>query len=259
LFTLVELWRFAKAGLLCAVWLLSISPAHSLAMPGGDGTGLLTRIDSPMTFPVAGSASAITREAPSPASTYVKGICQRRPEPLVTGSDWSHPTYDSNFEAACACREGKMFDWSVEWCTGAPSCRTYPDNKVTECGRTVDELVNFKKDRSDPTRYFHETQACIARSTCNLRCKMEHCDWLKEVIPAFVDPCLRKSGEWPAIEDKCRKRFQTWINARRCANEMAREHIFYDLLPALVRYGCGSESDWGGSIQRNYYLLAEDI
>jgi hypothetical protein len=275
LFTFVVPWRFAKAALLCAVSLLWLSPAHALGIearfsplgyrdhgnqvPVQDTPQQVCDVwaawwgwdQSPFSYrltddlPGRWKCQRYHEGSAEPGQyTYVRGVCQRRPEPLATGSDWSYPTYDSNFAAACACREGKVFDWSVEWCTAAPSCRTYPDNKVTECGKTVEELVNLKKDRSDPTRYFHETQTCIARSSCNLRCKMEHCDWLKEVIPAFVDPYLRKSGGWPAVEARCRRRPQTWPNQWRCAEEMARHHILFDLLPAVVRYGCGSESDW---------------
>lgn len=135
-------------------------------------------------------------------------------------------------------------DRSTEWCTGSPSCTWYPNNVGTECGKTVDALLQIGKPSGDPTSYFHNNQSCIAKASCNLRCKMDNCNWMKFVIPEFVNPYLDKAGDWSAIEAECAQRESNWLNERFCAEAMARHHIFTDLLPALQKYGCGSEADW---------------
>jgi hypothetical protein len=176
--------------------------------------------------------------------TWVKGICQRDPAPIRTGSDWSHPSYIESASPPCACASQEKFDRSGEWCTGTPSCTWYPHNVDTECGKTVDDLIKVVKTPMDPTIHFHSNQACIAKASCDLRCKMENCNWLKFVLRDFVNPYLQKNGDWSTIEARCRARKSNWFNDRLCAESMARHHIFNDLLPALVKHGCGSEADW---------------
>lgn len=129
-------------------------------------------------------------------------------------------------------------------CTDVGLCATYPQNSSFGCGKTATDLESVAKSDVDPTRTFHQTQTCIARKSCDLRCKMENCKWMDRVIPDFVNPYLLKTGNWPAIEQACRDRGSGWWSDRRCAEAMARNHIFDDLIPALVRTGCGSDGDW---------------
>lgn len=175
--------------------------------------------------------------------TYIWGVCQRNAAPILTGSDWSYPRFEANYPPPCSCYSPKVFDRSVEWCTGSPSCLWYPDNKATECGRTVDALVKITKSSTDPTRLFHQNQICIARSSCDLRCKMDNCNWLKAVLPDFVKPYLLKQGRWKTIEAEC-ARSLGWLADRRCASAMAAYHIETDLSQALSKSGCGSDRDW---------------
>jgi hypothetical protein len=146
------------------------------------------------------------------------------------------------------CPAPKQFDRSVEWCTGSSSCRAYPSNVQTECGRTVAELLKRDKQLDDPTSLFHATQTCIAQRACDLRCKMENCDWMKALLPEFVGPYLRKEGQWPAIERQCSES-SGWIAARICSNAMAAYHIKVDLASALAAHGCGSENDWTSAFE----------
>lgn len=178
--------------------------------------------------------------------TWILGRCQKDPVPLSngTGTDWDYPTYDEYRSPSCRCNSPKIFDRGVEWCTASPSCLFYPDNKASGCGKTVDDLINASPPPTDPTSIFHSNQTCIARKSCDARCKMDNCKWLNQVIPTFVSPYLQKAAKWPAIEAKCRSGTRNWFNDRVCAESMARNHIFNDLLPSVVSAGCGSESDW---------------
>lgn len=173
----------------------------------------------------------------------VTGDCQRHPATIVTGSDWSYPWYDSSHNAPCYCYSPKKFDRRSEWCTAHPSCTWYPNNSQTECGHTVGRLLAVSKATTDPTRIFHQTQSCIAKASCDARCKMDNCNWLKAVIPDFVDPYLQRRGDWQAIEADCARGIG-WISGRRCAARMAEYHIEVDLAVALAKSGCGTESDW---------------
>jgi hypothetical protein len=125
-----------------------------------------------------------------------------------------------------------------------PTCDSYPANKYAGCGKAVDDLSKVVKSATDPTRVFHATQQCIALKACNARCTMENCDWLNKVLPDFVNPYLQKSGKWRAVESECASRASGWWGDRLCALDMAENHINNDLVPALVRSGCGSTSDW---------------
>jgi hypothetical protein len=73
---------------------------------------------------------------------------------------------------------------------------------------------------------------------------MENCDWLKKVIPDFVQPYLLKTGKWTEVERDCAKAGSGYVSDRRCAERMARTHIRQDLSSALVASGCGSDIDW---------------
>lgn len=133
----------------------------------------------------------------------------------------------------------------VNWpCSDAGICNPYPANSAFGCGKTIEQLASSQKSPSDPTRLFHATQACIAASTCDKRCTMDHCKWMDKVLPDFVSPYLAKQEKWKLIESQCRSRGTGWLADRLCAEAMARNHIFNDLLPALIKNGCGSSTDW---------------
>lgn len=129
-------------------------------------------------------------------------------------------------------------------CSDPGLCPVYPQNVGFGCGKTVTDIEGVAKAADDPTRIFHMTQTCIARKSCDLRCQMGNCKWMDRVIPDFVNPYLQRTGDWPAVEQACSDRGIGWWSDRRCAEAMARNHIFDDLLPALARSGCGSNADW---------------
>ncbi|BCD97701.1 hypothetical protein [Marinagarivorans cellulosilyticus] len=116
------------------------------------------------------------------------------------------------------------------------------------CGKSVKEIKSLpKKSPGDPTRLFHENQICIAEKSCDLKCEMENCKWLDLVIPDFIDPYIQKNGSWEQIESDCRDSsldFWGWASEKVCANAMARYHISEDLIAALSKNGCGTDSDW---------------
>jgi hypothetical protein len=131
-------------------------------------------------------------------------------------------------------------------------CLKYPDNKAFGCGRIVADMEKIKKPAQDPTRVFHQTQTCIARKSCDLRCQMDNCKWLDLVIPSFVDPYLQQHGRWPEIEGICGQLKQKYGSSQlgqqftdgECAARMAGYHIDTDLRKALNAFGCGSDADW---------------
>lgn len=125
-------------------------------------------------------------------------------------------------------------------------CLKYPDNKTFGCGKTVADLEAVTKATDDPTRVFHQTQTCIARKSCDLRCQMDNCKWMDRVIPDFVNPYLQKTGRWAEIESRCQTLKNTlgqYWGDLTCAGQMARYHIDVDLAAALAQTGCGSEAD----------------
>lgn len=129
-------------------------------------------------------------------------------------------------------------------CVDAGICNPYPANSTYGCGKTISDLRAVQKSTTDPTRLFHATQTCIAEEACARRCTMDNCKWIDRVLPDFVAPYLSKQGQWTTIETQCQARGTGWLSDRLCAEAMARNHIFTDLLPSLIRSGCGSESDW---------------
>ena len=135
-------------------------------------------------------------------------------------------------------------------CENFGLCAVYPENSTFGCGNTVAELEAVVKVPDDPTRIFHQTQTCIARKSCDLRCQMDNCKWMERVIPDFVNPYLQKLGRWPEIEADCRQPpalpgyYGIRIRDRMCARAMAKYHIEVDLNAALFRTGCGSDGDW---------------
>ncbi len=190
------------------------------------------------------------RYRPGPTGYYadsndyvaVVALCRRsRTASVLTGL---FPSIDHWNNPPCYCFAPNRFDRSTERCVAAPTCTWYPNNVATECGKTVQSMTSVPKAATDPTRLFHQQQTCIAKASCNARCAMENCNWLKAVLPDFVTPYLTKGGNWTTIEARCRQRSAGWLADRLCASEMARYHIEVDLMGALSRSGCGSDSDW---------------
>jgi hypothetical protein len=126
----------------------------------------------------------------------------------------------------------------------AANCQKYPSNSTQGCGKTVNDLMSIIKNPTDPTRIFHRTQQCIALKSCDLRCTTDNCDWLNRVIPDFVNPYLQKKNKWTSIEADCYANASGLLGDALCANNMAFNHIFQDLIPALEKSGCGSSADW---------------
>lgn len=108
------------------------------------------------------------------------------------------------------------------------------------------------KAADDPTRLFHRQQTCIARKSCDLRCRMDNCKWMDRVIPDFVNPYLQKLSRWAEIESTCAQLKQKYsgfpleqqLAEGECAARMAGYHIDTDLRQSLNRFGCGSDADW---------------
>lgn len=127
-----------------------------------------------------------------------------------------------------------------------------PESDTFGCGKSVAQLEQAAKPSSDPRHLFHAQQSCIANKSCKLRCEMDNCQWMDEVIPGFVDPYLGGSGRWPAVEASCgdvKNQLGSmlgakWIVDRECFSSMGWYHVQVDLLGALQRSGCGSQRDW---------------
>lgn len=134
----------------------------------------------------------------------------------------------------------------AEPCADPGLCPVFPSNKTFGCGKTVADLETVIKTADDPTRIFHQTQTCIAKKSCDLRCQMNNCKWMERVIPDFVTPYLQKKSNWLPVEQSCQESLLPvgWARDRACAERMARLHISQDLLPALQKSGCGSDTDW---------------
>ncbi|GMV32144.1 MAG: hypothetical protein AMXMBFR59_42690 [Rhodanobacteraceae bacterium] len=196
----------------------------------------------------ASGTAVIWRKAPHPGSTtYIEGAWCDAPYVSALGGPYTE----------YACPAGTLIGQAPdgggsEMCVG-PSvgpCLTYPNNNSFGCGKTVSDLEVVTKAADDPTRVFHQTQTCIARKSCDLRCQMENCKWMDRVIPDFVNPYLKKTGRWPQIEAECRQppalpgEYGIRIRDRMCARAMAKYHIEVDLNQALFTTGCGSDGDW---------------
>jgi hypothetical protein len=166
----------------------------------------------------------------SPGCPGCGARCMHRYRPAEFPSNQPTNIYNAGVKTA------PCFDWGL--------CALAHENATSGCGRTFAELSAVTKEQDDPTRIFHQTQTCIAQRACDSRCKMNNCKWMRQVIPAFVGPYLLKTGDWQVVEQACRARGMGWWSDRRCAEAMARNHIFDDLLPALTQSGCGETTDW---------------
>lgn len=186
---------------------------------------------------------------------YIRAKCRPTSRPLSNPPTTWEPQYDENSLQPCFCYPSQYhgglpmkIDRSTYLCSVTPSCQWYPDNRASGCGKSVDDLMQVVKAPGDPTAIFHTNQTCIARASCDSRCKMGNCKWLDRVIPDFVTPYLQKTGEWLARESECRSpptyMLGSYLSGRWCAAKMARYHISADLLPAVINSGCGSDADW---------------
>ncbi|HIE4005719.1 TPA: hypothetical protein ACXNIM_001961 [Stenotrophomonas maltophilia] len=134
----------------------------------------------------------------------------------------------------------------------AGDCANFPHNKGFGCGKSVAQLEESTPAPSNPTYPFHVQQTCIARESCALRCDMDNCKWMDNVIPSFVDPYLKRQNFWPAIEASCNTNIArlrnrvggTWTARQECFALMGWYHVATDLRNSLVVHGCGSQRDW---------------
>jgi len=132
------------------------------------------------------------------------------------------------------------------------ACDLQPEDPSGGCGKSVIELEGAQMNDFDPRHLFHKQQTCIAKRSCRLRCEMDNCRWMDEVIPSFVDPYLHKQGLWPIIEAGCASTRALmgaitagqWIADHECFASMGWYHVKVDLRESLVKHGCGSERDW---------------
>ena len=127
------------------------------------------------------------------------------------------------------------------------------------CGAKVAQLKAIVKAPDDPTRVFHNTLTCITSASCALRCNMDNCDWLSELVPLFNDRYLQGFGDWPVAAAACAARGTGRVSDLRCAEQQARLHIGQDLIPSLIQAGCGSESDWASVYSAIESCTAQNI
>lgn len=152
----------------------------------------------------------------------------------------------------------------ISFCRDAYYCSTYGGNTngsssvwdtctiatqlTGKCGKTAKDLQATTPGATDPTRVFHKTQTCIAAKSCALRCTLDDCDWLNELVPNFVGRYLAEVDSWPTIKARCRAPRSPFVDAPTqdlvCATQEGAHHIINDLVPALSTYGCGSDADW---------------
>lgn len=163
--------------------------------------------------------------------------------------------YDRNIQLRAVCKPGfQVKDYNTGECWRLPNaCSGYPENSEYGCGKSIAELEAEAKGPIDPRRLFHAQQTCIAKKSCQLRCQMDNCKWMDNVIPAFVDPYLGGDGLWPQVEASCAgvvvamaglPGVGKWIADRECFSTMGWYHVQVDLRNALTQYGCGSQNDW---------------
>ncbi len=139
-----------------------------------------------------------------------------------------------------------------DWRTGYERVRLSRCPTDGPCSDSVAQLESSSKSPSDPRRLFHAQQTCIAQKSCELRCNMDNCQWMDKVIPAFTNPYLNSTGEWPTVEASCGAVGAAlvgtiagkWITDHECFSTMGWYHVRVDLRAALEQYGCGSEADW---------------
>lgn len=140
---------------------------------------------------------------------------------------------------------GYWREWSHDAYATPNPCHVSP---TFGCGKSVEDLKRApEKAEGDPTSLFHKNQICIAEKSCPLRCSMDNCKWIDMVVPDFIDPYVKKEGEWKTIEDECRNSMLIgweWAARTACGNKMATYHIREDLISSLVKNGCGSDGDW---------------
>ncbi|MHB1232066.1 MAG: hypothetical protein ACYCZQ_05730 [Burkholderiales bacterium] len=113
-----------------------------------------------------------------------------------------------------------------------------------DCDEMVRRLKQLKIAQDDPRHGFYRNQTCIAEKSCAARSDMDDKQWLNKAVPAFVNPLLGKSGEWPQKMRDCKNLSKAPLGGFICQGLMADYHIEVDLQNALNKNGCGTSKDW---------------
>lgn len=113
-----------------------------------------------------------------------------------------------------------------------------------DCDEMVRRLKQLKIAQDDPRHGFYRNQTCIAEKSCAARSNLDDKQWLNKVVPAFVNPLLGKSGEWPQKMRDCENLSKAPLGGFICQGLMADYHIEVDLQNALNKNGCGTSKDW---------------
>ena len=126
----------------------------------------------------------------------------------------------------------------------APPCNPKKD----PCQQAVDDAQQIANDAQgflNPTTEFADVQACIARLACAGKPGLDNPAWLDAVLPEFVNDLKNQVGPWPEILATCNaiSLFDP-LRKQECAAMMATNHIFHDLLGAMIENGCGTDNDW---------------
>jgi hypothetical protein len=123
------------------------------------------------------------------------------------------------------------------------------------CGKAVADLQKEVKTLAGDKRIngFAINQLCIAEKSCKNKRKLDNPSWIDNVVNTFVEPYIRRDGEWNSIIEECRKFEDPWYNLYykmlepaeyRCQELMAGYHIPVDLQYAVNKHGCGTKKDW---------------
>jgi hypothetical protein len=189
-----------------------------------------------------------------PSTPWIANLTVRHS--CITRDRWGRTSGPFNVENYVIfngyCETGYQPSSDYRQCTRKDGwCAKYSENRDFGCGKTVADLEAVTKAADDPTRVFHQTQTCIARKSCDLRCRMDNCKWMDRVIPDFVNPYLQKTGNWSALESVCqlvKLNYRSYgapiVGDLLCAEAMAEYHIEVDLVAAMTATGCGSDNDW---------------
>lgn len=154
-------------------------------------------------------------------------------------------------EFGCMFADGRVFAHEqMHYTLYSNKCQ--PGSSAFGCGKSVADLENSAKGETDPRHLFHAQQTCIAMKSCELRCQMENCRWMDNVIPDFTRPYLDGDGLWPQVEASCDGiriallgvTAGKWIADRQCFSTMGWYHVLVDLKGSLTKHGCGSQHDW---------------
>ncbi len=115
------------------------------------------------------------------------------------------------------------------------------------CYSSVAKLGQLDRPAGATSNGFINNQTCIAKDACINKSTLQNQKWLDAVVPDFVDPLIRKSGQWPQVLQNCKflsSGIPQFIREKWCEGHMAKYHIENDLQNSLNKNGCGTESDW---------------